>query len=172
MANEVLGLERCGKRWRVRARRGELEASAVVANVLPQSLWALTGSNEGELDVVDELARDVEKGWGACMLYRVVRRPRGAPSGPHHLELVRDPSAPFIEGNHLFCSFRGELDDDHTPKGYCSVTVSTHVPVAKLRALSLDQQASYIAKVQGEMRQTMAAAAPEWEEDVVDELTA
>lgn len=172
MANKVTSLARSNGAWRIGTRRGEVEAPAVVANVLPQNLWALTETQPGDIDVADDLARDVEQGWGACMLYRVVRRPEGTPWGPHHLELVRDPSSRFVEGNHLFCSFSGEHDGDRAPEGYRTLTVSTHIPVSKLARMSLDEQGVFVARVQNEMRRTLEAAAPEWEEDVLMEITA
>ena len=33
----------------------------------------------------------VETGWGACMLYRVLRPPRPLAGHPHHFELIADP---------------------------------------------------------------------------------
>lgn len=172
MANQVSSLARANGKWRVSTRRGELEAPTVVTNVLPQSLWGLTGKKPGELEVVDGLAREVENGWGACMLYRVARRPVEAPRGPHHLELVGDTSAPFVEGNHLFCSFSGGGDDGRAPQGYRTLTVSTHIPVSKLRGMSLQEQSSYVERVQSRMRETLAVVAPEWEDEVVEEMTA
>jgi len=172
MANKVTSVARSNGAWRVGTRRGDVTAPAVVANVLPQNLWGLTESEPGDVELADELARDVERGWGACMLYRVVRRPDGAPAGPHHLELVRDPASRFIEGNHVFCSFSGEHDGARAPEGYRTLTVSTHVPVSKLAQMSLDEQATFVAGVQNEMRRTLELAAPEWEEDILEELTA
>ena len=170
LANKVTRLERGQGVWRVTTRRGVIEAPAVVANVLPQNLEELTGAEP--TGAARELARDVERGWGACMLYRVVRRPDEASAGPHHLELVRDPSSPFTEGNHVFCSFSGERDEDRAPEGYRTLTVSTHIPVSKLSRLSLDGQSAFVAGVQETMRRTLRELAPEWEDDVREELTA
>lgn len=81
MANPISNLTPSNGAWRVATRQGELEARAVVANVLPQNLRDLTAGEPGELEVADELAKDVESGWGASMLYRVVRCPPGAGQG-------------------------------------------------------------------------------------------
>ena len=172
LPNDVRGLTQEGRLWRIGTRRGEVRATAVVANVLPQNLWLLTNRAPGELPVVDRLAREVESGWGACMLYRVVDAPDDASEEPHHLELVTDPEAPFVEGNHVFCSFSGARDGDRAGPGQRTVTISTHVPVAKLRERSLDAQGVYIEGVQARMRRTLAATAPEWEPSVVREMTA
>ncbi|HSF19514.1 MAG TPA: NAD(P)/FAD-dependent oxidoreductase [Vicinamibacteria bacterium] len=172
MANHVTNLKRANGRWLVSTRRGDIESGIVVANVLPHGLRELTGRSGDELKAADDLARRVESGWGACMLYRVARRPAGVPVGPHHLQLIRDPSVPFVEGNHVFCSFSGELDGDRAPEGYGTCTVSTHVPVSKLARMSLREQRAYVETVHASMRETLERLAPEWEEAVLEEMTA
>ena len=172
LANRVEGLRETGQAWRVSSRRGEIDADTVIANVLPQNLWELTGRGPSELPRVDALAQEVEDGWGACMLYRVVRPPSSAAPSPHHLQLIRDPGAPMVEGNHVFCSFSGAQDEGRAPEGYRTLTVSTHVPVAELRRRSLEEQGRYVSSVQASMRDTMSLLAPEWEEEMIHEETA
>lgn len=172
MATRVRRLEQTPSGYRVVTNQGEIEASRVVANVLPQSLWELTGKRAGTLPVADRLSRDVERGWGAAMLYRVATPPSAEPSSPHHLQLVDDPNRRLIEGNHVFCSVSGSGDTERAPDDHRTLTVSTHVPVAKLAEMDLPAQAEYIDSVQGRMRETLKLRAPEWEPGVVHELTA
>ncbi|MEM9596325.1 MAG: FAD-dependent oxidoreductase, partial [Acidobacteriota bacterium] len=155
----VKGLERDGNAWRVLTRRGEFRAGAVVANVLPQALKALLKDPSPGIPALDDLARQVEGGWGACMLYRAVRA--GADDHPHHLELIQDEGAPFEEGNHLFCSSSGPADGDRAPQGLRTLTVSTHVPMATLRGLSKDERGPYVAGIQERMRRGLRRLAPE-----------
>ncbi len=152
-------------------------------------------------------ATAVESGWGACMLYLVADEPPGDLAGdspgdsagaspePQHLELVRDPAAPFTEGNHVFVSIggarelaRGEL---RAPHGRRTITVSTHVPLAELLTLdnggapqagesrrdfaarlAASPRAQRVAAVQTAMRATIAALAPDWSSRIVHDMSA
>lgn len=168
LACRVRGLRRDGDAWLVDTRRGPVRARAVLANLLPQDLARLLGE---EPRALRRPARRVEAGWGACMLYRVVRPPAAGDEHPHHLELVQDVDAPFVEGNHLFASISGAHDGDRAPAGLRTMTVSTHVPLAELAALSRPEQAARVAEIQARMRAGLARLAPEWE-TVEHELTA
>ncbi|HSN99662.1 MAG TPA: hypothetical protein VLS89_15310, partial [Candidatus Nanopelagicales bacterium] len=89
-----------------------------------------------------------------------------------HLELVADPGAPFTEGNHVFASISGEADEGRAPPGHRTITVSTHVPLPRLRGTQATAQAAYISAIQERMRATFAELAPEWERGVVEAMTA
>ncbi|MFT3772429.1 MAG: hypothetical protein QM820_44105 [Minicystis sp.] len=143
-------------------RRGVIHARAVVANVLPHGLRRLLGAEAGALPEMDDLAKRVEEGWGAAMLYMVAEPPEGAGEGAHHLEIVQDPKKPFIEGNHVFMSISGAEDTDRAPAGRRTITASTHVPMAKLRSMDDAGQGAYVASIQARMRETVEAQAPEW----------
>ncbi|WP_437835245.1 phytoene desaturase family protein [Sorangium sp. So ce1153] len=172
MASRVRSLEAGPGGFRAATRSGGIRARQVIANLLPQDLGALLGAAPGALPRLERLARDVEGGWGAAMLYLVARAPEGASPAAHHLELVQDPRAPFTEGNHLFVSVSGAADEGRAPPGHRTLTVSTHVPLARHRALSPGQQGDYIGGVQARMREGLAALAPEWSANVVHALTA
>ena len=162
LANAVKAVRPAPGGFEIVTRRGTLHAGAVVANLLPQGLRRLLGAEPGVLPGLDRLAARVEEGWGAAMLYLVVTPPEGADEGAHHLEIVQDPGAPFIEGNHLFASISGARDAGRAPPGLRTITVSTHLPMAKLRALDGAGQAAYVAAVQARMRAGLEAHAPEW----------
>jgi phytoene dehydrogenase-like protein len=172
LANGVSRLSREGDLWRLESRRGDVVAPVVAANLLPQSLRHLAGFQPGEVSSVDRLAQRVEEGWGAAMLYRVVRAPGNAPGRAAHLALVHDPSRPFIEGNHVFCSFSSEDDGGRAPAGYRTLTVSTHARPGLIAAGTDEEKARYVSSIQRRMRETLRALAPEWEEEVRLEMTA
>jgi len=153
-------------------RGGRLRARQVVANLLPQDLRALLGAGPGSLPRLDKLAAEVDTGWGAAMLYLVARAPEGAPDKPVHLELVGDPEAPFVEGNHVFVSVSGAEDAGRCPPGHRTLTCSTHVPLPRMRALQEGERGAYIAEIQGRMREVLAARAPEWSERIAFAMTA
>ncbi|MEL7058665.1 MAG: NAD(P)/FAD-dependent oxidoreductase [Acidobacteriota bacterium] len=164
--HRVRAVHRAGNRFEVVTRRGVLRPRAVVANLLPQALEAMIDEDLG-------LARrraQVEDGWGAAMLYRVVPEPPGDPSA-HHLELVQDPGRPFLEGNHLFCSLSGARDEGRAPVGHRTLTVSTHVPMRRLLAKSKDERALYVAEIQATMRRGVQRFAPQWSEQAADFAT-
>ncbi|WP_426751063.1 phytoene desaturase family protein [Myxococcus sp. Y35] len=172
LANRVKGVTPVAGGWRVDARRDELKARHVVANVLPRGLSRLTGVPLEALPGMEPLSRTVEAGWGAAMRYLVVRPPEAADRSAHHLELVEDVAAPFIEGNHLFMSISGEADADRAPPGHRTVTVSTHVPLKALSQLPAAEQRSYIERVQARMDAGLRRLAPEWLAGLVHALPA
>ena len=169
-ATRVRGIERRADRWHVVTTRGSLDAPVVVANVLPQSLCGLAGIARGEDAALDRLATDVEGGWGAVMLYLVARAPRDAAESALHLDLVGDPSAPYVEGNHVFVSVGA--DGDGAPSGCRTLTASTHVRAAALRAMDDAGRAAHVHAIQERMRALLDVQAPEWMHGVEHAMTA
>lgn len=164
----VRGLCREGDGWLVDTRRGPLRARAVVANLLPQALLRLLPAGVAA-EPLAGMARAVESGWGAAMLYLVARPPADAPPHAHHLELIDDPSAPLHEGNHLFVSISGADEPGRAPAGRRAITVSTHLPAEHLRERDA---AAYVGGVHARMRAVLAARAPEWAAGVEQAMTA
>ncbi|WNG41156.1 FAD-dependent oxidoreductase [Archangium violaceum] len=171
--NRVKSLEPVPGGWKVSARRGELLARHVVANVLPGGMTRLLGLPPERLPSrLRELSARVEEGWGAVMLYLVARAPEGHSPSAHHLELVQNEQAPFVEGNHLFASLSGEADTGRAPPGHRTLTVSTHVPLRSLMGRPEEEQARIVSTIQERMRQGLRRLAPEWMENVQHEMTA
>lgn len=172
-ANRVRQLEPIDGGWKVSTRRGELLARHVVANVLPRGLVRLLGPGAARLPPrLHTLSERVDEGWGAVMLYLVVRAPADASPSAHHLELVQNEAAPFIEGNHLFASLSGEADTGRAPPGQRTLTVSTHVALRDLAHASPEERAERVSTIQARMRQGLRQLAPEWLADVTHELSA
>ncbi len=172
LANRVKSLSPEQGGWRVVTRRGEFRARHVAANVLPQGLLRLMGTPPERLPRLAELSERVAEGWGAVMLYRVVRSPEGALAKACHLELIQREDAPYVEGNHLFVSISGEADEGRAPPGYRTLTSSTHVPLRTLASRSPEEQARYVEEIQARMREGLSRLAPEWAEEVRHELPA
>ncbi len=172
LATRVRAIRRESDGFCVDTRRGQIRARKLVLNVLPQQARSLLGMGAGELPRLDALAERVEQGWGAVMLYRVLVPPERMPAGAHHFELIRDPEAPFEDGNHVFTSLSGELDAGRCPHGQRTLTASTHVAAHKLRKLDQAGRAALIQAIQTRMRETIAMLAPELSAAVVHELTA
>jgi len=171
-ADRVRGIRRDGAgNWTIDARKGALRAPAVVANLLPQDARRLSGLGPGDAPRLDRLARRVEDGWGAVMLYLVVRPDAPDHDAAHHLELVQDETAPFVEGNHLFVSISGRDERDRAPDGRRTVTVSTHVPAAALAAMPDEARARHVAAIQDRMRAGLAGLAPRLWAGVEHEMT-
>lgn len=172
LLERVKGIERQGQRFNVETRHGRFDAKTVVANVLPTAIRGLATDMVSGNRWLDRLDRQVEQGWGACMLYRVVRPPEGDDGQPHHLELIAHPHRPLVAGNHVFASFSGEADGHRAPAPYRTLTVSTHIDLATLRQLEPVAQGRQVAAVQQQMRQTLDTLAPEWAQEVLFETTA
>ena len=152
--------------WTVKTRHGDVQARAVVANVMPKAaatLWPTAPPFVADA-LVKRQADLHARGWGAAMLYRTVRPPPDAGDHARHLELIDDDDGAFIEGNHVFVSI-SSADDKMAPEGLRSVTVSTHVSPENLATPDV------IAAIQQRMRETIAKRAPEWN-DVATEMTA
>lgn len=163
LASRVRRIVRDGDGWRVVTRHGTLGAAHVVANLLPQDVARLVDDAPPSLASLGDALDD---GWGACMQYLVVR-PDAVPSpAAHHVQVVQDPSAPFVEGNHFFCSV-GDASE-----GERRVTVSTHVPLRRLYALSPEERGAYVAGIQERVRAGLRAHVPEWADAVSYALTA
>ncbi len=171
MPDAVRGLRREGRDWVLTTRSGEHRASQVAANLLPQGLAGLLPDESSAAPRLERLAERVRGGWGACMLYRVVQPPADAPPKARHLQMVQNEAQPFLEGNHLFASISGAADGDRSPAGTRTMTVSTHVPLARWRDLGPDALAAKVEAVQDRMRAGLAALAPEWEQDVAFETS-
>ena len=169
LSSRVRSIERDGGAWVIKARKQSVRAPIVISNLLPQATESLLGSPHPRLS---SLSAQVQDGWGAAMLYLTIQADAIPQHGPHHLELIADSSAPFIEGNHVFCSISGREERARAPDGQRTVTVSTHVPIARLRTLQQSDRGAYIAGVQQAMRETIAARAPELWDGVVTEMTA
>ncbi|MEN0064285.1 MAG: NAD(P)/FAD-dependent oxidoreductase [Myxococcota bacterium] len=146
--NRVKGLRREGGDWVVDTRRGPWRAPMVFANVLPQSLPTLT---DGAVRV-DRLAKRIEGGYGAAMLYLQIEPHDDLPDHAFHMNLVDDPTRPYHEGNHVFCSVSA-VGEDRGAEGRRTVVVSTHLPAHATR--------SVVERVQRQMTQTVERRAPE-----------
>ncbi|MFP2929067.1 phytoene desaturase family protein [Pyxidicoccus sp. 3LG] len=169
LANRVKSIARVPGGWSVSSRRGELLARNVVANLLPKGVTRLLGEQVPRLGALSER---IAEGWGAAMLYLVVKAPEHEGGSAHHLELVRDTGAPFIEGNHLFMSISGEADEGRAPPGHRTVTVSTHVPLRTLARMGAEEQGRYVSGIQARMREGLEQLAPEWMAGLTHAMTA
>jgi len=160
-------LERVGDTWEIHSRKGLVRARALCMNTLPGAAARLLGGACTARERLQKQEGRVQEGWGAAMLYRVVPAGKIARPEAHHLELIADRTAPFLEGNHVFCSVAAG-DEERAPNGARPVTISTHVPLPALRALAPEAQGAYIQAVQDRMRETLAALAPELTEEVLE----
>lgn len=169
LSSRVKQIRRDGGAWVVSGRKQTVRAPIVLSNLLPQTTQGLLAAPHPRLAA---LSARVSEGWGAAMLYLTVRSDAAGGDAPHHLELVADPGAPFVEGNHVFCSISGAQETARAPGGLRTVTVSTHVPMQTLRTLQQSDRGAYIARVQQAMRETIRTLAPGLWDGVVGELTA
>lgn len=170
LANRVKSIRRTHGRWRVETRQGDIETPSVVANMLPHSLSKMMSPPLD--DMLVDVRRAVEDGWGAAMLYLVMDRSALEREEAHHLQLIDDAGAPLREGNHVFCSISSAEEKDRAPQGQRTATISTHVPMRALRELPPDEQGEYIEQIQHRMRDTIRRRAPRLLEGACFEMTA
>ncbi len=171
-ATAVDGLTHRGDHWLVKTRRGELEATRVVANLLPQNLDDLLGTSPRNDKRIASLKESVSTSWGAAMLYLGLDEDRLDRDRAYHLELIGDPDRPFTEGNHIFCSVSGADEEGRAPKGQRVATISTHLDPTLAWDEDPHLQKQYVDEVQDRMRQTLRRRAPELAVATVFEMTA
>lgn len=171
-ADQVKGLITDDGCWIVESRRTEVCADEVVVNLLPHNLEELLEEEATTSGELRRLARQVETGWGAAMLYLGLDPDKVDSDEAQHLELILDSDAPCTEGNHLFCSISAADEPRRSPEGQRVATVSTHVDMQKLRGGDNALRVNYIEQIQQRMRSTLRRRAPEIDEAVVFEMTA
>lgn len=159
----VKSLKRLKNRWQVETSKESFEVPIVVANLLPRALNQLTDGSVNDRGRLRRWEKSVATGWGACMLYRVVKRPKNAKPGACHIQLIQDPKKPLQDGNHLFCSISGESETDRAPEGYATMTISTHIS-------QKDKRPEKIEEVQQRMREGLKKLAPEWSHSILYEV--
>jgi phytoene dehydrogenase-like protein len=99
------------------------------------------------------------------MRYFTVRDHQNLRDEPFHLQLVADPDAPYVEGNHLFLSV-GPRAPVRT------VTASTHLALERLRDRVPEARAAVVDEVQTSMSRTLRLLAPELDQGIEDSWTA
>lgn len=156
-------LERREGQWRVETPRGHFQARHIIANVLPQSMQRLLGATSRRRRL-SKLAKSLQSGWSAAMLYLVVDGAKLDGLESSHLELVNDVERPFIEGNHLFCSLSPVKNERR------GVTVSTHIPGTL--SLDNDRAPAELAAVHQRMEQNLRNLAPELWSARLEQFTA
>jgi phytoene dehydrogenase-like protein len=105
------------------------------------------------------------------MLYLVARAPQGSRDDAHHLQLIAEAQQPLSEGNHVFVSASSALEIERAPPGRRTLTVSTHLPLAELRAAGAGA-GTYVQSIQQRMKRTLQARAPEWFAGIEHEMSA
>jgi phytoene dehydrogenase-like protein len=170
-ASRAKGITFDGERWTVRTRRSTVTTENLIANLTPHQLQDLAPDirlSERALQAGNEL----ERGWSATMLYLRISDDTGLDRWAHHVEAVDDPSLPLREGNHIFASVSGADETDRAPGDERTVTVSTHIPLARMRAQrQAGTVAGYVEHVQAQMRETLRRRAPELADRITHEMT-
>ena len=161
LSNKVKKLERKGNHWLVHTRKGTYEAKNILANMLPEGIANLV-DDLPEPSAVQTYTDKLKQGWGAGMLYLLIKDHDGLPEEAHHYQCIATDAPKLQEGHHIFCSISGRNEREKTPEGYRTATVSTHIPMSTQLALSdKSAKATYTQQVQDQMRATLAERLPE-----------
>lgn len=146
--------------WWVHTLGESVRARRLIANQVPRALDATIAAGVPRASRLARLAERLDDGWGACMLY--LELDPDERDVPHHLQLVRDPARALVEGNHVFVSTSGAQDGERAAqRPGRTATMSTHVPLRRLRALPEAERGAYVREVQRAMRETLVRLAPE-----------
>jgi C-3',4' desaturase CrtD len=120
-------IERAAEGYRLRTRRGDVAARAVVSNL---TVWDMAEVCDGELgDHFRRAAAGVRgEAWGAFTLYLGVEDAFADERALHH-QVIFDEPLPVAGGRSVFVSLSPRGDATRAPEGFRAVTVSTHTPV-------------------------------------------
>lgn len=154
--------------WTITTRRGDVRAKSVIANIFPDVAEKMT-----RLDAPKNWrarAGAVAESWGAAMLYASIKSDAALPSRARHFQILADPEAPAPEGNLFFVSVLE--DGGRHPSEGPTLTVSTHVPMAKVNAMTPEQKSDYFAIVHDRLRSGLAKNLPDWSALIDDVETA
>jgi C-3',4' desaturase CrtD len=155
-------LQRSGD-WEVQTRGGaSLRTRHVITGIPVYNLPALTvGQVQRHFTgILRRLQRRAVQPWGALTVYALVEDSFPADLPLNLQVLLRD--ALTHTGSHtLFCSFSHPLDTTRAPEGMRTLTISTHLPLA--RAPRRDHRAEYrgwkeeaVAEIWGALRREVA----------------
>ena len=116
-----------------------LPADIVVANVTPFALAQLLG--EASPRWLQRTLPYPEDGWGAFTLYLGVNEEIFLPDFATHHQILC--SETFSEGNSVFLSVSPEWDETRAPKGFRTLTLSTHTRLPQWWQAWQDGKATY-----------------------------
>ena len=161
LSNRVKRLERDSNTWLVHTRAGTYRAQRVLANLLPGGIAKLV-QDLPEPDLVQRYTDKLHQGWGAGMLYLLVKDHEGLPESAHHYQCIATHAPELREGHHIFCSLSGRDEREKCPEGFRTATVSTHIPMRTQLSLPDNAaRAAYTRQVQDRMRATLQERLPE-----------
>ncbi len=145
---------RHGAAYRVKARRGVVSASQVIAAV-PATLAARLGPAPVAAALAPYLRRDRSAMGGALAVFLGVPEREVAGQAFTHHQLLHDYTQPLGEGNNMFVSVSAAGDAESAPLGYRAVMISTHCDLGPWEGLAPE---AYQAKKQqaGERLITLA----------------
>ena len=156
MPGRVKKIEQSDHGWNVYVHKEMVQTKSIVANLLPSGLEKIFPKSQ--LPPPErQIQNNVERGWGAVMLYLIIKDDPSLPRHPHHIQCVGDPTAPFQDGNHIFCSLGGS--EENTDPHKRTATVSTHISIEQYT--NHPNVAAQIARIQEKMKQVLHDKIPE-----------
>ena len=153
--------------WKIKIRKDEIQTKSIIANVLPADLDKLIPTKE--LPKTEQKIQErVDAGWGAVMLYLIIKDHPSLPRHPHHIQCVQDATQPLFEGNHIFCSLGGP--NENTDPTLRTATVSTHISMERYSAHP--DVPKLIESVQNKMKELLKEKVPEVYPHIIEVLPA
>ena len=121
-SNRVKSIYRHQNKWMVTARSKHFSCDNLILNLLPQDVSSLFliqdeigRSNKNRFDKkVHQLTQKVESGWGAAMLYLILKDSEELPADARHYQGVLNADKKFQEGNHIFCSLSSRTESQRS----------------------------------------------------------
>ena len=161
LPNKVKALEWENGTWLITTRKGDYRAKKVLANLVPPTIAKLVG-NLPIPAAVETYTHKLGQGWGAGMLYLILKDNENLPEHAHHYQCIATDAPKLQEGYHIFCSLSGRQESHKHPAGYRTATVSTHIPMTTQLGLpDKSAKATYTQQIQDQMRATLADRLPE-----------
>jgi len=166
MPGRVKAIKRQQQHWSVQIRNESIATKSIIANILPSGLERLLNTPLPKPE--HQLQKRVEEGWGAVLLYLIIKDDPSLPSKALHIQCIGDPRLPLLEGNHIFCSL-GASGENLDPN-LRTATVSTHIAMPKYQ--NHNDIPQLISAIQSAMKTLIQQQIPEIYPHILEYLPA
>jgi C-3',4' desaturase CrtD len=156
-----------GQEWIILDHRGnEYRANHVVCNVPVQSLKNLLPPQyTPKLDTYLK-AKEDEAIWGTMSLYMLLKEESLPESYPLFSQICASPNGNMTEGDHLFLSLSHPNDRKRAPKGFRTLTVSTHTKLEEWK--TKEKYDSYKENLKEKLINSIESVIPTIRDRIVD----
>jgi C-3',4' desaturase CrtD len=135
----------------------------VVANLTPETVNRIFDLPSRALKRVEEMRTRTQSGWGAVTLYAALRDEALPANAPLHHQVLLDEKARPGDGRDVFLSLSARDDENQAPRGWRTLTVSTHTHLDDWKDLSPHDYRTQKKRWREQMLEGVRHALPEFD---------